>query len=609
MRRRNLYAWLGLVFLLWASATAGETAWIEVRTEHFSVITDAGEKNGRQVAVRFEQMREAYGLLFGRAKVNQPVPLQIIAFRTTKEVRQYSPVFRGKVVELGGFFLQGRDKDFVVVDMSRDNSWETVLHEYAHVLLNSNYPPTAPWFDEGFAEFFSSMKVTGTDVQLGSVIPEAAALVQGKKLGLLDLLQVEHHSETYYQNGQRRDMFYAESWLVVHYLFDTNQVSKVGRYFELTNKQKMPIPDAVQAAFGMSLGDLQKAILDYLRADTVRVKRYTFKEKLAATYDATVTAVDPLVVRVQLADLRLHSEADAGLAIKEYEQILSVNPNQAEAQRGLGYAYLRAQQPAKGYEHFQAAAKLGSKDARVYFYLAAVQEERDPGALNSPEVVRNLRHAIELDPQYADAYGMLGFSLLRSGNYSEAEVNLHRAAELSPRNEIYSLNYGVALMDQQKAAEAKAVFASLVHSSNPETAQRANEMLQQIEQYESQVKQTSPPTPEVKPSESAALVGHAPSPATPAPDTVRAPHAHPDTRRMVYLTGKLISVDCSSPPAATVTFLSGGKTYRLRIPDRDKVVLINAGKFACDWKGVKAYANYRDDGNLNGEIVSLELQF
>ena len=307
--------------------------------------------------------------------------------------------------------------------------------------------------------------------------------------------------------------------------------------------------------------------------------------------------------------MRLHSEQDAGLAVKEYEQILSVNPNQAEAQRGLGYAYLRAQQEAKAYEHFQAAAKLGSKDARVYFYLAAVQEERDAGALTSPEVVRNLRHAIELDPQYADAYGMLGFSLLRSGNYSEAEVDLHRAAELSPRNEIYNLNYGVALLDQQKAAEAKAVFASLVHSSNPETAQRAHEMLQEIEQYEAQVKDIYPPTHEVKLLDRTGLVGHTSSPATPAPENIQATPARPDTRHMAYLTGKLISVDCSSPPGATVTFLSGGRTYHLRIPDRDKVVLINAGKFACDWKGVKAYANYRDDGNLNGEIVSLELQF
>lgn len=40
-----------------ASAFAGEPAWVEVRSPHFSVVTDAGEKRRREVALRFEQMR------------------------------------------------------------------------------------------------------------------------------------------------------------------------------------------------------------------------------------------------------------------------------------------------------------------------------------------------------------------------------------------------------------------------------------------------------------------------------------------------------------------------------------------------------------------------
>lgn len=71
-------------------AIAADSPWVEVRSEHFTVITDAGEKNGRRVADRFEQMRTIFGLLFGRAKINQPVPLEIIAFRNSKELRQYS---------------------------------------------------------------------------------------------------------------------------------------------------------------------------------------------------------------------------------------------------------------------------------------------------------------------------------------------------------------------------------------------------------------------------------------------------------------------------------------------------------------------------------------
>lgn len=38
--------------------------WLEVRSPHFSLITDAGEKQGREVALRFEQMRAIVGAMF-----------------------------------------------------------------------------------------------------------------------------------------------------------------------------------------------------------------------------------------------------------------------------------------------------------------------------------------------------------------------------------------------------------------------------------------------------------------------------------------------------------------------------------------------------------------
>jgi tetratricopeptide (TPR) repeat protein len=56
-----------------------------------------------------------------------------------------------------------------------------------------------------------------------------------------------------------------------------------------------------------------------------------------------VQPLDPLEARAQLADLHLHSPDYQAAAIKEFEAILAENPNLADAQRGLGYAYLRQQ--------------------------------------------------------------------------------------------------------------------------------------------------------------------------------------------------------------------------------------------------------------------------
>ena len=48
-----------LAFLLFCAlfAHAAEATWIRVSSSHFSVLTDAGEKRGREVILRFEQMR------------------------------------------------------------------------------------------------------------------------------------------------------------------------------------------------------------------------------------------------------------------------------------------------------------------------------------------------------------------------------------------------------------------------------------------------------------------------------------------------------------------------------------------------------------------------
>ena len=76
----------------------------KLTSSHFSVATDGGEKRAREVAQRFEQMRMAFGVIFKKVSVNT-APLQIIAFRNGKELRQFAPLYGGKPIELAGFFL------------------------------------------------------------------------------------------------------------------------------------------------------------------------------------------------------------------------------------------------------------------------------------------------------------------------------------------------------------------------------------------------------------------------------------------------------------------------------------------------------------------------
>ena len=55
-----------------STSFAGDPQWVEVHSPHFSVITDVGEKRGREVALKFEQMRAVFGALLTKAKVKGP---------------------------------------------------------------------------------------------------------------------------------------------------------------------------------------------------------------------------------------------------------------------------------------------------------------------------------------------------------------------------------------------------------------------------------------------------------------------------------------------------------------------------------------------------------
>src|SRR5260370_7703185 len=52
-----------------------EPKWIEVHTAHFSVLTDAGGKPGREVALRTEQLRPVFCQLLLRDKLVLPLPI------------------------------------------------------------------------------------------------------------------------------------------------------------------------------------------------------------------------------------------------------------------------------------------------------------------------------------------------------------------------------------------------------------------------------------------------------------------------------------------------------------------------------------------------------
>lgn len=82
----------------------------------------------------------------------------------------------------------------------------------------------------------------------------------------------------------------------------------------------------------------------------------------------------------------------------------------------------------------------------------------------------------------------------------------------------------------------------------------------------------------------------------------------PDTRKVLYMYGRIESVDCSADPLAVLSVKTGPKTLKLRAENYKKLLVMGADSFSCDWHGKKVLVNYKPGGKADGDVVTLELQ-
>src|SRR6202050_162747 len=588
---------------------AGEAQWVEVRSPNFSVITDAGEKRGREVAMRFEQMRGVFGALMTKANVNLPIPLQIVAFRNTKEMRQVAPLFNGKPTQLAGLFQGGGDRSFIMLDMSVENPWAVVFHEYAHQLMNGNMQgELPPWFEEGFAEYFSTIEVDSKEARIGKVGRDDYLILQ--QLGTMrisDLFKVRQNSSTYNESGDHRTTFYVESGMLVHYLYDNKLFPKVAVYFDLEENKHVPVEDAIQRAFGMSPAQFDRALSSYISSGHYKYYAIPTPASISSN-NYTVTPLSAAAGNAVLADIHLHSPDYRERAVSEFQDVLKSDPKNAAACRGLGYAYLQKQDFTQAAEYFKQASELDSKDPRVHYYnaLLLTRENGFGGGADLPTMTKELETSISLDAGFADSYALLAFAQSSSGDAAKAISTMQKALAISPRNETYLFNLATLYLTNRQLEQAIALLQTLRGSSNAEVASHAAAALAQAQQFREMVQDGTAvyrPGKMVQRETSSDGAENATAISPEPPATMPA-----NLGATKYVRGVLNSVDCSTPTLASLTVVSGAKTWKMKVADTNHIVLIGADGFSCSWNKQKVAVNYRETSEGEGDVVSLEVQ-
>jgi tetratricopeptide (TPR) repeat protein len=392
--------------------------------------------------------------------------------------------------DIAGVFQPGTDRNFIIIDSSMYKAWPVVFHEYSHYLLYGNYAQMPLWFDEGFAEYFSTVKMVDNAAEIGHPPENAEHLLGAKKLmRITDLFSVEPDSDIYREKGERRRLFYMQSWLVVKYLYDNGRIPQVSEYVDLVQNQQKTIPEAIQLAFGMEPAEFDKAIQHYW---SLRSKSFYRLAVPASTMLAscTVTLLPDADAQVVLADAHVRSASYMEQGMREFEEILRVHPDNTAAHAGLGYAHLSRRDYPRALLHFQRAVELNSRDPSVHYYSAMLLNQeammREEHQRASAQMKKELEVAVALSPDFADAYALLGEAHSYAGEYDDAIASTKKAMTLSPRNERYALSLAHYYAAAKKWDEAIALLMVLRNSPEFRISVNAVEQLRAIERSKNQ---------------------------------------------------------------------------------------------------------------------------
>ena len=300
-----------LALLLLVCAGPAWARWLVAETPHFRIHGTLNERRLREEASVLEDFHALLEQLTQRRFPADAPKLDVYLVDSSAEMRIVSP---GIAPSIAGFYVAGPGGIFAVSlepsGTNREFGREVLLHEYAHhFMMQAGTTALPAWYIEGFAEYLMTAEFRPDRIEFGG-------LSRGRYYVLSTFPWAPLEQVLRRAPGVNLDSFYAQSWLLTHYLSRVKGMpAKRDAYLRKVSAGADPV-EAFRTEIDPDLDAFQSRLRTYL------VKReFTFSR---------MTRQPPEAVRMEVIEL----PSVANSALLPFVG-LQLDPSRAEAEAQL----------------------------------------------------------------------------------------------------------------------------------------------------------------------------------------------------------------------------------------------------------------------------------
>jgi Flp pilus assembly protein TadD len=462
---------------------AGGAPWNEITSPHFRVLSDLPPDDAEATARELERGLAALTeVAFEHARIASE-PTTVVVFRNRSEFRAFLPeLYDGEFTQKLPNDLE-RSPFLLIHDKLGTKTRVDFLHEMTHDLFTRNFGWSPPWLAEGWAQYYSTVRVLPNgDEILGEAPPgftfthendfyvghdetgEVRIAIPISEVPRPSVLMAIDHA-AFYESMQvtnpglaernREVALYAGSWALVHMLLDGGELytSRFQKFLEHAKTRKL------DEAWRQSFADIPTARLD---AD---FRRYLEERRLAVwTIPSRAAHEPPTITRKPLDDAAVHllwarlsrwGNSTDLTAKQDLDAALAEAPDSPEPRYWLALYAMAHDDPKTAEQRLQEALALAPKEPRVLLAMVALRV-RFQSSFNESELVPWIDRLRDVATTAGQLVVVAGLEQHR-GNGARGLQLAERAVAQAPTDPWVLTAYGMLLFENRQVDRALAV--------------------------------------------------------------------------------------------------------------------------------------------------------